>query len=76
MSKAWRVISIIVMIVILLGAVCIGVGLVTGGEWARVYDALDESYSVKWYVENRQQYLEYPGKVIEAIRTAWITPSV
>ncbi len=66
MSKSWRVISLIVLIAILLGAVCVGVGLVTGGEWDRIYTTLDGRYHVDMYVD-------WLGQVYVAIRDALMT---
>lgn len=67
MSKSWRVISLVVLIAILLGAVCVGVGLVTGGEWDRIYSTLDARYHIDMYVE-------YVGQVLTVIRDAWVSP--
>jgi len=67
MSKVWRVVLVVVTISILLGAVCIGVGLITGGEWERVYAALDTRYHVDAYVN-------YAGDVIEAVEAALNAP--
>ncbi len=46
MSNSWRVISLVVLIAILLGAVCVGVGLVTGGEWDRIFSGIESRYSI------------------------------
>ena len=42
MKKGWRVILVIVLVAILLGAVCVGVGLMTGGDMPRILEAMDE----------------------------------
>lgn len=68
MSKSWRVISLVVLIAILLGAVCVGVGLVTGGEWDRIYSILDERYHVDMYVD-------YIGDVYTVIKDALVSPA-
>ena len=67
MSKSWRVISLIVLIAILLGAVCVGVGLITGGDWDRIYTTLDARYHVDMYVD-------YVGEVFTVIKDAWVNP--
>ncbi len=46
MSNSWRVISLVVLIAILFGALCVGVGLITGGEWDRIYSSLDAHYQI------------------------------
>ena len=65
MSKSWRVISLIVLIAILLGAVCVGVGLITGGDWDRIYTTLDARYHVDMYVD-------YVGEVFTVLKDAWV----
>ena len=57
MKCGWRVILSIVLIAALLGAVCVGVGLITGGEWARIYSTLDSRYHVAAYVDYVQQVI-------------------
>ena len=68
MSRSWRVISLVVLIAILLGAVCVGVGLVTGGEWDRIYSSLDARYHI-------DMYIDYIGQVFTVLRDAWISPT-
>ena len=41
MSKGWRIIGAIVLVLVLLGAICIGVGFMTGGDVADIYSTLD-----------------------------------
>ena len=68
MSKSWRVISLVVLIAILLGAVCVGVGLVTGGEWDRIYSTLDARYHI-------DMYIDYIGQVFTVLKEAWVSPN-
>ena len=68
MSKSWRAISLVVLIAILLGAVCVGVGLVTGGEWDRIYSTLDARYHI-------DMYIDYLGQVFTVLKDAWISPT-
>ena len=68
MSKGWRVIMIVVMIAVLLGAVCVGVGVMTGGEWDRIHTVLDARYHVDVYVA-------YAQEVVHVIWTALTTPA-
>ena len=69
MSKTWRVVLSIVMIAVLLGAVCVGVGLVTGGDWGRIYSSLDARYHV-------EVYLNYAKDVVREIWRALSMPVV
>lgn len=47
MGKVWKVIGIIAGVVLLLGALCIGVGFITGGDMGRITDQLTETYGVE-----------------------------
>ena len=49
MKKAGRVILIVVLAAVLLGAVCVGVGLMTGADITRIYSALDDRYNIAAY---------------------------
>ena len=72
MKKAWGVILVIVFSAILLGAVCVGVGLMAGADTMRVYNTLDERYNISGYYE---AYSQYAGDVAEAVTEAWQTPA-
>ena len=67
MSKVWRIVLIVVAISILVGALCIGVGLITGGDWGRIHAALDARYHV-------DAYINYAGQVVDAFETALNAP--
>ena len=45
MSKAWRVVITIVLIAVLFATVCIGVGLLTGANFTRVYSVFNSRYN-------------------------------
>ena len=47
MGKVWKVIGIIAGVVLLLGALCIGVGFITGGDMGRITDQLTETYGIE-----------------------------
>ena len=49
MSKAWRVVIIIVLIALILGAVAFGVGVITGADFNRIYTVLDEKNNHDFY---------------------------
>lgn len=46
MKNGWRIIITVVLITILLGIVCIGVGLITGADMPRVYAVMDRQYNI------------------------------
>ena len=51
MKKGWKVVVLIVLIAMLLGAVCIGVGLLTGADTGRIYSVLDNRYHFEIYIQ-------------------------
>ena len=55
MKKAWSVILVIVFAVFLCGAICIGVGYITGADLSRITAVLDTS-PVYAYVQLLLQY--------------------
>lgn len=46
MSKAWKIVSAIVIIALLVGVLCVFVGLFTGGSMQRVLDAFNAAYDI------------------------------
>ena len=77
MKNGWKVIIIIVLLSILLGACCVGVGLVTGGNLDRIYQTMDQRYQVTVYAQYfKSLYTDYLPALISAIREAWTVPSV
>lgn len=57
MKKGWNVILTIVLAAALLGAVCIGVGLITGADFSRIYSVLDDKYNITLYSDYISQQL-------------------
>ena len=51
MKKGWRVIIIIVLVAVLLGAVCLAVGYMTGAENSRILDTLDTRYNINMWID-------------------------
>ena len=46
MKKAWKVILILALCILILGEIILGVGLLTGGSPERVWDKLNENYHI------------------------------
>ena len=46
MAKAWKIISAVCIIAVLLGALCVLVGLITGGDTQRVLDVFNATYNI------------------------------
>jgi len=57
MAKAWQIVMTVVLIVVLIGAVSVGVGLITGANMDRVFNVLDDSYNLTIYYEYITQEL-------------------
>ena len=57
MKRAWQIIMTIVLVVILVGAVCAGVGIITGAEMSRVFSVMDNRYNLTIYYEYITQQL-------------------
>lgn len=51
MKSGWKIILLVVLIAILLGAVCMGVGMMTGADFARIWATLDDKYHVDMYYQ-------------------------
>ncbi len=49
MKKGWYIVLVVVLVALLLGAVCIGVGFITGANTERIYSVLDDRYSITLY---------------------------
>mgnify|MGYP000449504991 CR=1 FL=1 len=47
MGKAWKIISTVALIALILGALCILAGFVTGGDTQRVKDIFFASYDIE-----------------------------
>ena len=63
MKKGWKVVLIIFLVVVVLGTVCMGVGMMTGAEPARIYSVLDDKYHI-------EMYYNYGLEVIKAFQNA------
>lgn len=62
MKKAWKIVLIAVLTVIVLGAICTGVGVLTGANVNVIYSVLDERYHVA-------MYWDYAKQVVAALVT-------
>ena len=68
MKKGWRIITIIVLVAIVLGAVGIGVGVATGGSFPRIYEILDDRYHINAY---RDAYVPYISQITNLVIETW-----
>ena len=57
MKKGWRVILGIVLVAVIFGGLCCGVGLLTGADSERIIMNLDEHYQVMTYIKTYTSYV-------------------
>ena len=46
MKKGWKIVFTIFLIVVVIGIVGVGVGMLTGAEYTRIYSELDDQYHI------------------------------
>lgn len=72
MSKGWRVIGSLVLVLVLLGAICIGVGFMTGGDVVDIYATLNLRYNLSGHWEAYSQWAVTTFmNIIEGVRGLW-----
>lgn len=57
MKRGWYIVLVIVLAALLLGAVCVGVGFITGADSARIFAVLDNKYGITLYTDYITQQL-------------------
>ena len=57
MKKGWRVILGIVLVAVVFGGLCCGVGVLTGADVGRIMMNLEEQYHVTTYVNSYNNYI-------------------
>ena len=75
MNEVWRVVVSIVLIAVLFGTVCVGVGLLTGANLTRIYSVLNGKYNIdlyyKWLtVDVYQWILSLPSQLFSGGQTS------
>ena len=72
MSKGWRIIGAIVLVLVLLGAICIGVGFMTGGDVTDIYSTLNIRYNLSGRWEQYSQWaITSFNNIVEGVRGLW-----
>lgn len=49
MKKAWKIVAVAGIIILLIGAICIGVSLITGADVTRLSDLFFSRYDIEAY---------------------------
>jgi hypothetical protein len=70
MNKAWRVILVIVVICIAVGAVSAGVGVLTGADFDRIGSAFKDAIAVRHNVDVSAFFREWVPQAIQVIHDA------
>ena len=65
MKKAWKIILILALCILILGEIVLGVGLLSGGSPERVWDKLNDHYDFKAIVDLWNEHVAngFPGKL-------------
>lgn len=72
MSKGWRIIGALVLVLVLLGAICIGVGFMTGGDIVDIYSTLNVRYNIVGHWEQYSQWAVTTfNNIVEGVRGLW-----
>ena len=58
MAKAWKIISAVCIIAVLLGALCVLVGLITGGDTQRVLDIFSATHNIDGIKQAYEQAIQ------------------
>ena len=66
MKGGWEIVLVVVVGAILLGAICIGVGAMTGADFTRIWATLDNRYHVDMYY----QYFVEVGSTLVTVLAA------
>ena len=63
MKKGWKIVFTIFLIVVVIGIIGVGVGMLTGAEYTRIYSVLDDQYHI-------DMWLNYFAEVATAVQAA------
>lgn len=58
MKKGWRIILSIVLVALVMGGLCFGVGLLTGADLQRIIQNVDGHYNLTSYVNAYADYFK------------------
>ena len=72
MSKGWKIVGTVVLILTLLGAISIGVGFMTGGNLSDIYATLNARYNLSGYWEAYSQWaVSAFDNIMQGLRQLW-----
>ena len=72
MSKGWKIVGAIVLVLILMGAICIGVGFMTGGNLTDIFSLMDTRYNLTGHWDAWSQWAETTfNNVVGGLQQLW-----
>ena len=69
MKKGWKIVFTIFLIVVVIGIVGVGVGMLTGAEFTRIYSVLDDQYHIDMWLN---YFAEHPPVQRNELGDVWI----
>ena len=75
MKKGWKIVFTIFLIVVVIGIVGVGVGMLTGAEFTRIYSVLDDQYHIDKSprrFRQRKRICEHPPVQRNELGDVWI----
>ena len=67
MKKGWKIVFTIFLIVVVIGIVGVGVGMLTGAEFTRIYSVLDDQYHIDMWLNYFAEVAGGSGSVKEYV---------
>lgn len=64
MKKVWKIIGIVILTVFVLGLICIGVGVLTGADYSRIFTVVDDRFQIESTLSLYSQYFEQLKELI------------
>ncbi|MDO5445067.1 MAG: hypothetical protein Q4F31_05540 [Eubacteriales bacterium] len=66
MKKSWKIIGIVILTVFILGLICIGVGVLTGADYSRIFSVIDDKFQIESTLSLYSQYFDQlKGLILE-----------
>ena len=58
MKRMWKIIGIVILTVFVLGLICLGAGLLTGADSARIFTVIDDKFQIESTISLYKNYAE------------------
>lgn len=67
MKKLWKIFGITILVVFILGLICVGVGILTGADSARIYAVIDEKFRIESTMALYGSYFEQLRELVSGL---------